>query len=111
MLTLWRRPYPVRRFNTEGVSEKIIINMNIQPAKNDNHYTEDKGDRVVKKLTSISAKEVMAADEHTGRLADRLLYKGLWYECLSVNDWAHTPLSHWEGEWVLMPPSEQNAYE
>ena len=111
MINMWRRPHLVRRFITERVSEKIILTMNVQPAKNDNHFTEDKGDRVVKKLTSISDKEVMTADEHSGRLSDRLLYKGLWYECLSANDWTHTPLSHWEGEWVLMPPSEQDAYE
>jgi len=111
MLTLWHRPYTIRRFITENTSETLTVKMNVQPAKTDTHLTEEAGDMVVKKLISFGRSAIYAADKNTGIMADRLLYNELWYECLSSLDWTHTPLRHFEATWVLMDTKEQEEYE
>jgi len=110
MLSIWHKPYTIRRFSPEGRSKKFTLKMNVQPSKANDHLTEEPGDRSVKYLVSFGRNEVLAADENNETLADRLLYMGLWYECLSSVYWSHTPLKHHKAEWVLLPPKEQTTY-
>ena len=35
---------------------------------------------------------------------DWLYYHGRWYECKSCQLWDHTILSHYESEFVVVPP-------
>jgi hypothetical protein len=45
---------------------------------------------------------VRRSGEHGGRPGDLLYYGGQWYECKTCVHWLHTPLAHYESEFVIL---------
>ncbi|MCL1999036.1 MAG: hypothetical protein FWG65_09755 [Turicibacter sp.] len=103
MLTIWHKPYTVKRYTTDGTVE-LTVRMNVQPAKNQDHQNEPHGESTFLRLVSFGRVKIHSADEHTGQAADRLLYHGRWYDCTSCILWEHTGLRHYEADWVEIPP-------
>ncbi|MCL1987423.1 MAG: hypothetical protein FWG64_05565 [Firmicutes bacterium] len=108
MLTIWHKPYKIKRF-TNNETTNLTIKLNVQPPSPQNHQNEpDYGEHTTTRLTSFGRTKLFSADEHTNQQADRLLYKGFWYECTSCVEWDHTKLAHFKAEWVQIPPYDES---
>ena len=113
---LFKKKYTVRQYqpqeNTNGYyaapySDTTML-LNVQPLTPDEQKALPEGDRTVKRLKSFGKTQLKSADEFGSTPGDRLFYGGLWYECVSSNMWDHTPLSHYESKFVVIPPAEQD---
>lgn len=125
----FRRPYCIRRQDVQKFvngysindSTEFIAYLNIQPLSNDSLLALPEGERKIRRVKSYGSVPLNVADEHTGRQGDLLYYDSKWFECLSCVKWEHTPLKHYEAEFVILadqskqpPPKTQaggNEYE
>lgn len=111
---LFRHNYTIRRYkeqqNIDGYAyaqyEDFEVSLNVQPQSPDSISTNGEGERRVKRLKAYGDFSFTAADQTRGQRGDFLLYKGVWYECMSALDWDHTILCHNKAEFVEIPASE-----
>lgn len=107
---IFRRPYTIRRSGEQkiidgySVSEKteFTAKLNIQPLSSNNLLAVPEGQRTIKRIKSFGSVEIVAADEQNETPGDLLFYNGNWFECVSCVHWSHTPLSHYEAEFVIL---------
>lgn len=106
---LFRRRYTLRRhsasktvdgYSASGYSD-VTVSLNVQPLSSDELLALPEGERTVERVKTFGADKLLTADEHSGTPGDWLLYDGKWYECKSCVHWLHTPLAHYEAEWVI----------
>ena len=107
---IFRRPYTVRRRSEQRIingyavrdSSDFTIMLNVQPLSANELLALPEGERTVKRVKTYGADELISADEHGGRPGDMLYYDGQWYECKTCVHWLHTPLAHYEAEFVIV---------
>ncbi len=112
---IFRRPYTVRRHGKQTVingyavsgSTDIICKLNVQPLSSDERLALPEGERSIARVKTYGADELTPADEHSGTPGDLLFFSGKWYECKSCVNWLHTPLKHYEAEFVVL--ADQSA--
>ena len=113
LLGLFKKNYIVRRFGEETIvggfsgapyDDSVLALGDIQPLSADELQALPEGQRTVKRLKSIGSTRFTTADESTGTPGDWIYYDGRWYECTSCQLWDHTILSHYESEFVEVPP-------
>lgn len=107
--SLWRKPQVVRRYlpfgppqggcPVPGGYKDISIGMDVQVGKCET-VTDEDGERSLQKLEVFSDEEIRAVDGEGQTMADRLWYKGKWYECRSAIFLDNTILSHYECEFI-----------
>jgi hypothetical protein len=107
---IFRRPYTIRRrgeqklvkgYAVSGDSEFTAM-LNIQPLSAKELLALPEGERTVGRVKSFGADALLSADEHSRTPGDLLYYSGKWYECKSCVHWTHTPLAHYESEFVIL---------
>lgn len=111
---LFRRNYTIRRYKEQQTIdgyayaqyEYFDVVLNVQPQAPDSVSANSEGERRVKRLKAYGDFNFTAADQTRGQRGDFLLYKGVWYECMSALDWDHTILSHNKAEFVEIAASE-----
>jgi hypothetical protein len=108
---IFRKPYIVRRFGTQqivngyavpnGYTDRAV-KINVQPLSKNDLLALPEGKRTVKRIKSYGANAFISADEQTKTNGDLLYYDNEWYECKTCVHWLHTPLAHYEAEFVVL---------
>ena len=112
---IFAKPYTVRQHDAQTVIRgyasapytDIITRLDVQPQAPDSLDGREEGDVSVKSLKAWGNRKLTAADELTGVPGDCLFYQGAWYECKSCVNWKHTPLAHYQSDFVIMPADKQ----
>lgn len=107
---IFRRPYTVRRRGEQRIIDGYAVRdssdftamLNVQPLSADELLALPEGERTVRRVKAFGADGLISADEHGGRPGDLLYYDGRWYECKTCVHWLHTPLAHYESEFVIL---------
>ncbi len=107
---IFRRPYTVRRHGKQTMvngyavsgNTDLTFKLNVQPLSPDELLALPEGERSVARVKTFGADELIPADEHSGTPGDLLFFSRKWYECKSCVSWLHTPLKHYEAEFVIL---------
>ena len=107
---IFRRPYTIRRHGKQEIINgypvstdiEFTAKLNVQPLSADELLALPEGERTVARVKTFGADELRPADEHDGTPGDLLFFFGKWYECKSCVNWQHTPLKHYEAEFVIL---------
>ena len=107
---IFRSPYTVRRRGEQRIIDGYAVRdssdftamLNVQPMSANELRNLPEGERTIKRVKTFGADELISADEHTGRPGDLLFLGGQWYECKTCVHWLHTPLAHYEAEFVIL---------
>lgn len=111
VLGIFKKPYTLRRFEktqiirgrSHAAYTDSTVSMNVQPLSSDDLMTLPDGMRRKKNIRAIGRVLVRTADEKTGTLADRIYYRGEWYECTGADIWGNTPVGQVEAVFGLVP--------
>jgi hypothetical protein len=120
---IFRRLYAIRRRGAQQIINgyatsdytDFTVNLNVQPLSTKELLALPEGSRTVKRVKSFGSDALISADEHGQTPGDCLFYNGEWYECITCVHWLHTPLSHYEAQFVILadqsshPPPNQEA--
>lgn len=114
MLDIFKKPYTLRTFEkTEFVDgypkaeySDRTVKLNVQPLSVNELIALPEGIRREKNIKAIGKVEIKTADDTAGTLADRLLYRGQWYECTGADVWGNTPVGQTEAVFGLIPATE-----
>lgn len=114
VLNLFKKPYILRRFGkTELVRghsrarySDCTVMLNVQPLSMTELTALPDGIQRAKNIKAIGKVLIRTADERTGTLADRLYYRGEWYECTGADIWGNTPVGQTEAVFGLIPDVE-----
>ena len=91
--------------------EDRVASLHIHPAGTDSQQNRPEGERRLRRLQGHGTEELAVADEARNRKGDLLWYGGEWYECISAQEYDHTPLSHWNYEFVRVPPDAAGSID
>lgn len=111
VLDIFKKPYTLRRFEKTQIIRgrpraaytDSMVKLNVQPLSSDDVMTLPDGIRRKKNVKAIGRTELRTADEKTGTLADRIYYRGEWYECTGSDIWGNTPIGQTEAVFGLVP--------
>ena len=114
VLDIFKKPYTLRRFEKSELirgrsqakySDSTVI-LNVQPLSSTELMALPDGIRRSKNIKAIGKVIIRTADEKTGTLADRICYRGEWYECTGSDIWGNTPVGQTEAVFGLIPNVE-----
>ena len=111
-IRLFNRACTVRRFSPPhtvegyltGGYEDFAASLHLFPAQADTQEAPGEGARRVRHLEGRGEIELFPADQDIGRPGDWVLWQGRWYECVSAVRWDSTLLSHWDYQFIAVPP-------
>ena len=111
---MFKSKYILRRFgeadrNGYRSYTDRVIRLNVQSLNEKEREALPEGQRSSRRVKSFGKDEVHTVNQRTGIPADLLYCCGEWYECEQASLWAHTPLVHWECQWVVLPEGQQPA--
>lgn len=114
MLDIFKRPCTLRSFEKTDFSgmhprarySDRTVMLDVQPVTARELITLPEGMRRDKNVKAFGKVEIKTADEVSGTLADRLLYRGQWYECTGADIWGNTPVGQTVAVFGLIPASE-----
>jgi hypothetical protein len=114
-ISIFRHPYTIRRRGKQQIvngyaayrNTEFTVRLNIQPFSANELQALPEGERTIKRVKAYGADALISADEQNQAPGDLLYYGGAWYECTSCVHWLHTPLAHYESEFVILPQGEQ----
>lgn len=114
---MFRDSYILRRYGEqtldEGIAsfsyEDIPVSLNVQPISATELQALPEGDRSVQRVRAFGDFPVKTANQNTSCPSDRLYYHDKWFECEQSSDWHHTPLAHYESQWVAVPEGEEES--
>ena len=107
-MELWRKPYTLRRFNPQTYTNGYavdngytdsIVKLDVQTNSNGNSL-EPSGQRDTQVIRAFGDFPIKAADTTAGTKGDMLWFNGKWFECTSCVFWEHTPLSHYDSQFI-----------
>lgn len=114
VLDIFKKPYTLRRFEKSELirghsqakyTDSTVI-LNVQPLSSTELMALPDGIRRSKNIKAIGKVIIRTADEKTGTLADRICYRGEWYECTGSDIWGNTPVGQTEAVFGLIPNVE-----
>lgn len=107
-MDIWRKNYILRRHEKQefyrgyaassGYADYVVL-LNVQTESNSATPTEQ-GIRRTQRIKTYGAFPVTTADQTEGVKGDMLYFNGKWYECVASVHYEHTPLAHYESEFV-----------
>lgn len=114
VLDIFKKPYTLRRFERmeliRGRSHAKYIDstvmLDVQPLSSTELMALPEGIRRSKNIKAIGRVTIRTADEKAGTLADRICYRGEWYECIGSDVWGNTPVGQTETVFGLVPNVE-----
>ena len=114
VLDIFKKPYTLRRFEKSELvkgrshskySDSTVM-LSVQPLSSTELMALPDGIRRSKNIKAIGKVMIRTADEKTGILADRICYRGEWYECTGSDIWGNTPVGQTEAVFGLIPNVE-----
>ncbi len=114
VLDIFKKPYTLRRFEKTTIVKgracarysDSTVKLNVQPLTMTELVTLPDGIRRSKNIKAIGGALIRTADDVAGTLADRLYYRGEWYECTGADIWGNTPVGQTEAVFGLVPNVE-----
>lgn len=114
VLNIFKKQYTLRRFGktrlVKGRScasySDCTVMLNVQPLSMTELTALPEGIQRAKNIKAIGKVLIRTADENTGTLADRLYYRGEWYECTGADIWGNTPVGQTEAVFGLISSVE-----
>ena len=114
VLNIFKKPYTLRRFGktelvkgrTRASYSDCTVMLNVQPLSMTELTALPEGIQRAKNIKAIGKVLIRTADENAGTLADRLYYRGEWYECTGADIWGNTPVGQTEAVFGLVPGVE-----
>ncbi len=114
VLNIFKKPYTLRRFGktelvkgrTRASYSDCTVMLNVQPLSMTELTALPEGIQRAKNIKAIGKVLIRTADENVGTLADRLYYRGEWYECTGADIWGNTPVGQTEAVFGLVPGVE-----
>lgn len=114
VLDIFKKPYTLRRFEKSELVRgrscakytDSTVMLNVQPLTMTELVTLPDGIRRSKNVKAIGKVLIRTADENAGTLADRICYRGEWYECTGSDIWGNTPVGQTEAVFGLIPNVE-----
>lgn len=111
-IRLFNKNYWARRFGEQSVHKGYVkagytdfgVSLNLHPLGTDEMAALPEGQRMVKRLEGHGEVELNVADQEKNQKGDMVYYHGNWYECESCQLWDHTILSHYNYQFVMVPP-------
>ncbi len=102
-ITIFNRDYTMRRFAPDGTYEDTTINVHLHAMENGGGtpWAESKG--IVRQVQGHGMVPLREADLVAGTRADRVFYRGRWYECTSCTLYDHTSLAHYNYSFIVLP--------
>lgn len=102
-ITIFNREYTMRRFAQDGTYEDSVISVHLHASENGggSPWAETQG--IVRNLQGHGMVPLREADLEAGTKADRVLYRGRWYECTSSVLYDHTSLAHYNYQFIVTP--------
>lgn len=118
-IRLFNKNYWVRRFgeqkNIRGYLSSGFkdfgASLHLHPMGTDEMIALPEGQRKVKRLEGHGEIELLTADQEKNRKGDMVYYRGSWYECEMCQLWDHTLLSHYNYQFVIVPPDASGAVD
>ena len=115
-INLFKKKYTIRHYDPQTIEKGYAsapytdstIMLNVQPLSPNDLLALPEGQRTEKRVKSYGPDQLTSAEELTGIPGDRLFYNGWWYVCTSSVMWDHTPLSHYQSDFVILPQKEQD---
>lgn len=112
---MFKKPYTLRRYGVQTAADGYAafdytdqtVRLNVQPLSAQELQALPEGDRASRRVKAFGAFPVRTVDQRAGLPADRLFYRGRWYECESAGTWDHTPLAHMESQWAAVPENQR----
>ena len=107
-MELWRKKYTLRRFNpqvlvkgyaVDGGYTDMEVSLDVQTNSNASDLPP-MGHRETQVIRAFGTFPIKIADTTNGVKADMLYFNGKWFECTSCVFWEHTPLSHYESQFI-----------
>lgn len=113
-MDIFKKEYVLRKFGEQKEIDGYmtapyidsVAKLNVQPQSTDEIAVLPEGDRAVKRIKAIGKVEIHTADDFKGIPADRLFYKGKWYECEGSDIRDNTPIGQTSAVFVLITKSE-----
>ena len=114
MLDIFKKPYTLRTFGqtkfVDGYPKAKYsdrtVKLDVQPLSANELTALPEGIRRDKNVKAFGRVEIKTADDTAGTLADRLLYRGQWYECTGADVWGNTPVGQTVAVFGLVPATE-----
>ena len=113
-MDFFKKPYTLRSFGKTGyvngspepAYSARTVKLDVQPLSSTEALALPEGIRRDKNIRAIGKTEMKTADDAAGILADRLFYRGQWYECTGADTWGNTPAGQTEAVFGLVPATE-----
>lgn len=110
-ISIFNRKYYVRRFSTQRIVKGYlvsdykdeVVSIHVHASSPQTVNTGDEGQRNLQRLQGHGSVKLTAADQELNQKGDLLLYEGHWYECRGCTGYDHTPLGHYNYDFVQIP--------
>ena len=114
---IFNKPYWIRRASRQTVVKGYIktghtdfaASIHLHPMGADEMLALPEGQRMVKRLEGHGEIKLIVADQAHQTKGDLVFYHGSWYECESCQLWDHTILSHYNYQFVMVPPDASGS--
>lgn len=113
-MNLFKKEYVLRKFGEQKIVNGYslspytdhITKLNIQPLSADELMALPEGDRAVKRIKGIGKADIHTVNDYKGIPADRVFYKGCWYECEGSDIRDNTKIGQTSATFVIVSKNE-----
>lgn len=110
-ITIFNKEYRVRRFEEQRIVKGYVTtphydftaSLHLHPASPETISSLPEGERAILRLEGHGTDVLRASNQDAGTKGDLIRYHDNWYECVSAVEYDHTPLSHWNYQFVIVP--------
>lgn len=102
-ITIFNREYVMRRFAPDGSYEDSTISVHLHASENGGGSPWAESQGIVRQVQGHGMVPLREADLEAGTKADRVFYRGRWYECTSSTLYDHTSLAHYNYSFIVVP--------
>lgn len=102
-IQIFNRDYVMRRYAPDGSFVESTIHIHLYPEENGTSVPWAETEGIVRHISGHGMVPLREADIAGGTKADRVLYKGRWYECTSSALFDHTVLAHYNYQFIVLP--------
>ena len=101
-ISIFNRDYLMRRYSADDSFVDSMINIHLhEEERGSGRWAETQG--IVRNIAGHGMVELKEASLENGTRADRVFYRGRWYECVSSVFYDHTALSHYNYKFIALP--------
>lgn len=102
-ITIFNSDYTMRRYAPDGSFQESSVSIHLHPSENGSGSPWSETQGIVRNISGHGMVPLREADLEAGTKADRILYKGRWYECTSSVFYDRTMLAHYNYQFIVVP--------